>query len=166
VTGGEQPLALVAAIGNPDRGDDGLGPAVARRLRGCVRPGIRILERSGDALALIEDWNGVPYVILVDAMAPLGEPGRVHRLELTNSPLPIGFAPGSTHAFGVAETIELARNLGRLPERLIAYLIEGERFATGTPLSPAAAGAVDEAAQRIVLELSTILEAKGDAEHA
>jgi len=162
VTGGEQPLALVAAIGNPDRGDDGLGPAVARRLRGRVRPGVRILERSGDTLALIEDWNGVPYVILVDAMAPLGEPGRVHRLELTNSPLPIGFAPGSTHAFGVAETIELAR----LPERLIAYLIEGERFATGTPLSPAAAGAVDEAAQRIVLELSTILEAKGDAEHA
>ena len=90
------------------------------------------------------------------------EPGRVHRLELTNSPLPIGFAPGSTHAFGVAETIELARNLGRLPERLIAYLIEGERFATGTPLSPAAAGAVDEAAQRIVMELSTILAAKGD----
>ena len=166
MTGGGQPLALVAAIGNPDRGDDGLGPAVARRLRGCVRPGIRILERSGDALALIEDWNGVPYVILVDAMAPLGAPGRVHRLDLTDSPLSIGFAAGSTHAFGVAETIELARSLGRLPEHLIAYLIEGERFATGTPLSQAAAGAVDEAAQRIVTELSAILEPKGDAEHA
>ena len=166
MTGGGQPLALVAAIGNPDRGDDGLGPAVARRLRGCVRPGVRVLERRGDALALIEDWSGVPYVILVDAMAPLGEPGRVHRLELTDSPLPIGFAPGSTHAFGIVETIELARSLGRLPQRLIAYLVEGERFTTGTPLSPAAAGAVDEPAQRIVMELSTILAAKGDAEHA
>ena len=61
---------------------------------------------------------------------------------------------------------ELARSLGRLPEHLIAYLIEGERFATGTPLSQAAAGAVDEAAQRIVTERSAILEPKGDAEHA
>jgi hydrogenase maturation protease len=105
VTAGGQPLALVAAIGNPDRGDDGLGPAVARRLRGRVRPGVRILERSGDTLALIEDWSGVPYVILVDAMAPLGAPGRVHRLDLTDSPLSIGFAADSTHAFGVAETV-------------------------------------------------------------
>ena len=90
----------------------------------------------------------------------------MHRLDLTDSPLSIGFAAGSTHAFGVAETIELARSLGRLPERLIAYLVEGERFATGAPLSPAVAVAVAEAAQRIVTELSAILEPKGDAEHA
>jgi hypothetical protein len=48
---------------------------------------------------------------------------------------PIAFAPRSTHAFGVAETVELARSLGRLPGYLVAYLIEGERFETGAPFS-------------------------------
>jgi hydrogenase maturation protease len=166
VTESEQPLAVVAAIGNPDRGDDGFASAVARRLRGHLRSGVCILERNGDALALIEDWNGIPYVILIDAAAPVAKPGRVHRLDLTDSPLPTGFAPRSTHTFGVAETIELARSLGRLPERLVAYLVEGEQFATGAPLSPAVADAVEDVAQRIVAELSTTLGAKGDAEYA
>jgi hydrogenase maturation protease len=156
MSGGDQPQMLVVGIGNPDRGDDGFGPAVARRLLGRVTSAARVLERSGDALALIEDWNGFASVIVVDAVAPISEPGRVHRLDLSSSPLPIGFAPRSSHAFGVAETVELARNLGRLPRYLIAYLVEGEQFATGAPLSPAVAEAIEMTAQRILAELSAI----------
>jgi hydrogenase maturation protease len=112
MSGRDQPLVLVAGIGNPDRGDDGLGRAVARRLRARVPTGVRILKRSGDILALIEDWRGFSSVIVVDAVTPISEPGRIHRFELTDRPLPIAFAPRSTHAFGVAETVELARSLG------------------------------------------------------
>ena len=141
MTGDKQPSVLVLAIGNPDRGDDGFGPAVAQRLRRRVHPTVRILERSGDALALIEDWDGIPSVV-IDAMAPISEPGQVHRFDLTDSPLPIGVAPSSSHAFGVAETVELARGLGRLPRYLVAYLVEGEQFGTGAPLSLVVAEAV------------------------
>jgi hydrogenase maturation protease len=133
----DRPLALIAGIGNPDRGDDGFGPAVARRLSGRTPPGVRIIERGGDTLGLIEDWSGFSSVILVDAVASITEPGRVHRLDLADSPLPIGFVPPSSHAFGVAETVELARALNRLPRHLVAYLAEGERFEIGVPLSPA-----------------------------
>ena len=166
MSGGDQPRVLVVGIGNPDRGDDGFGPAVARRLRGRVPSTVRVLTRNGDALALIEDWNGFPSVIVIDAVAPISDPGRVHRLDLTDGPLPIGLAPRSSHAFGVAETVELARNLGRLPRCLIAYLVEGEQFATGAPLSPTVAEAIEMVAERIVVELSAILEAKEDALHA
>ena len=160
MTGDKQPSVLVLAIGNPDRGDDGFGPAVAQRLRRRVHPTVRILERSGDALALIEDWDGIPSVV-IDAMAPISEPGQVHRFDLTDSPLPIGFAPSSSHAFGVAETVELARSLGRLPRYLVAYLVEGEQFGTGAPLSLAVAQAVGDVAERVVNEVLTILKAKG-----
>jgi hydrogenase maturation protease len=142
MTGADQTWVLVVAIGNPDRGDDGFGPAVAQRLRGRVPSKVRILERSGDALALIEDWGCIPSVIVIDAMAPISEPGQVHRFDLTDSPLPIGVAPSSSHAFGVAETVELARGLGRLPRYLVAYLVEGEQFGTGAPLSLVVAEAV------------------------
>jgi hydrogenase maturation protease len=166
MTGDDQPLVLVVGVGNPDRGDDGFGPAAAQRLHGRVPSTVRTLERSGDALALIEDWSGIPSVIVIDAMAAISQPGRIHRLDLTDSPLPISLAPRSSHAFGIAETVELARNLGRLPRCLIAYLVEGEQFATGAPLSPAVAGAVEDVAARVVVELSAILAVKGSSCHA
>jgi hydrogenase maturation protease len=166
MTGTDQPSVLVVAIGNPDRGDDGFGPAVAQRLRGRVPSKVRILERSGDALAMIEDWDGIPSVIVVDAMAATANPGRVHRINLTDNRLPIGFAPRSSHGFGLAETIELARSLGRLPQCLIAYLVEGEQFETGTPMSLAVAEAIETVVERIVTEASARLGAKGSACHA
>jgi hydrogenase maturation protease len=166
MTGTDQPSVLVVAIGNADRGDDGFGPAVAQRLRGRVPPTVRILERSGDALTLIEDWNSFPPVIIVDAMMPTTKPGRIHRLDLTHGPLPIGCSPRSSHAFGVAETVELARSLGRLPQCLFAYVVEGEQFGTGAPLSPAVAASVEDVAERVLNELSAILETKGNAQHA
>jgi hydrogenase maturation protease len=147
---------LVAAIGNPDCGDDGFGSAVARRLRPRVVPGVEIVERRGDLLALIEDWSGFPFVVIVDAMASIGEPGRIHRVDLTDNPLPIGFAPRSSHAFGVAETVELARSLGRLPARLVAYLVEGEQFEPGELLSPMVAHTVEELSEQIATELAAI----------
>ena len=166
MTGSERSLALVVGIGNPDRGDDGFGPAVAQRLRGRMPSAVRILEHRSDALALIEDWNGIPSVILIDAVAVITQPGRIHRLDLTDSPLPICFAPRSTHVFGVAETIELARSLGRLPRRLVAYLVEGEQFATGAPMSLAVADVVEGVAESVIVELSAILGPKGSACHA
>jgi hydrogenase maturation protease len=157
MSGSERPLALVVGVGNPDRGDDGFGPVVAGKLRGRVPCGVEVLERSGDALALIEDWQCIPTVVVIDAVALIGEPGRIHRLDLSNSALPIGFAPGSSHEFGVAETIELARSLGRLPQRLVAYLVEGEYFEPGAPLSPAVAAAVEEVAEQATAEISILL---------
>jgi hydrogenase maturation protease len=154
MNGGDRPDVLVAGIGNPDRGDDGVGLAVVDRLRGRVPTGIRLLERSGDVLTLIEEWTGYSAVVLVDAAALVSRPGRIHRLDLTGQPLSVGYARSSTHAFGVAQAVELARNLDRLPNRLVAYLVEGERFEIGASLSPAVAEAVDQLAERILVELS------------
>ena len=102
--------------------------------------------------------------MIVDAVALMTEPGRIHRFDLRQCALPMGFAYRSTHGFGVSEAIELARTLGRLPRRLILYVAEGAKFETGAPLSPAVAAAVDEAAVRIVEELAAW--EKGEALHA
>ena len=76
------------------------------------------------------------------------------------------FAPSSSGAFGVAETVELARSLGRLPRYLVAYLVEGEQFGAGVPLSLAVAEAVEDVADRIVSEILRKLKAKGKRLHA
>src|ERR1039457_2451863 len=56
----------------------------------------------------------------------------------------------STHAFGVAEAVQLARVLERLPRRLLIYGIEGRRFDLGSAPSVE----VVEASDRVALALA------------
>lgn len=153
---------LIAAIGNPDRGDDGIGSAIAREFRRRAPAGVRVLECSGDVLNLIDELAGCDAAILIDASEPAGDPGCIRRLDLMDSTLPADFAQNSTHAFGLAETVELARALGQLPPRLVVYLVEGERFETGASLSPQVAEAVEEATEAILAELSRMAAAGED----
>lgn len=152
---------LVVGIGNPQRGDDGIGPLVVRRLSERISrelaARITISERSDDALALIDDWAGRNAVILVDAAATVSAPGRIHRFDLLHDILPIEISLSSTHAFGVADAVGLARTLGLLPSHLIVYAVEGAVFDFGAPVSHAVAASVDEVATRIAHEL-TLLE--------
>jgi len=50
----------------------------------------------------------------------------------------------------VAEAIELARVLGRLPARLQVYVIEGQRFEHGAKISPELHSGIEEVVHRIV----------------
>ena len=136
--------ALVIGFGNPDRGDDAAGPLVARLLAGGVAA--TVLERHGDALALLEAWEGAASLVLVDAAAPMGSPGRIHRLDITANDLPRDLAFGSTHAFGLPEAVALSRRLGTLPPRAVVHAIEGGCFDPGAPVSPAVAAAVEAVA--------------------
>jgi hydrogenase maturation protease len=150
---------LVVGMGNPDCGDDGVGPLVAEALAARLPPHVETLVRRGDALALLEDWAGAETVILVDAAAAIGEPGRIHRIEPAVAPLPAGLSPGSTHAFSVADAIALARRLGRLPSRLVIYAVEGCHFDPGAPMTPAVTAAAGEVVSLVTRELEIISRA-------
>jgi hydrogenase maturation protease len=155
---------VVIGVGVAERGDDGAGPAVARQVRALldrrgVPPsrGIRVLECRGEASDLIAAWDGVPAVILIDAVRSGDPPGHIHRIDVNREPTPWRGAAASTHAFGVAEAVALARALGRLPRRLILYGIVGETFALGSGLSAAVAAAIPSAAGLVLEELSAWL---------
>jgi hydrogenase maturation protease len=152
--------ALVIGLGNPDRGDDAVGLHIARRVATLGLPDVVVEEAGGDSLALLDRWAGLGRVVLVDAAAPLALPGRIHRLDPPAGPLPRDLALSSTHAFGVAEAVELSRRLGLLPRRMTIYAIEAACFDPGAALSPAVAAAVGPAAERIAAELA---EGQGDA---
>ena len=132
---------------------------VVQRLQAELPPGVRVAECRGDVLASIDQWRGFSAVVAVDAAAPNGQPGRIYRFDLASEPLPVGFAPCSTHALSLADAIELARGLGRLPRQFVAYVIEGERFDVGATLSPAVAASVNLVADRVVVELARMLRA-------
>jgi hydrogenase maturation protease len=144
---------LVACLGNPDRGDDGVGARVAQVLKGRLPGDIALLTRAGDMLGLIEDWAGFDAVVCVDAAAAAGIPGRIHRVDLAHETLPAEMAPTSGHAFGLAEAVQLGRTLERAPANIVVYAIEGGSFETGAPMTAAVASVVGEVAQRVIEEV-------------
>jgi hydrogenase maturation protease len=124
---------IVIGIGNEFRHDDAIGLIVARRLREL---GVAAEEVEPDVAILADRWNGVDGVVLVDAVSSGAAPGTIHQLDVTTEPAQLNLFKGSTHALGLPEAIELSRQLGRLPRRVIVLGIEGEDFSPGVGLSP------------------------------
>ncbi len=133
---------LVIGVGNPARGDDGAGVLAVRRLDNA-----RSVE-TANCTHLIDVWDGEDDVIVIDAMMTGVAPGTVQRFDPLVSALPTG-SFSSTHAFGLAEMVELARTLGRLPRRLTIYGIEGSSFDHGADPSPAVDAAIDSVVREI-----------------
>ena len=154
---------LVIGIGNQFRGDDAVGLTVARRVQEASPNGVTVREESGGGTALMETWQGADTVILVDAVSSGAPPGTIHRLDAQAQPIPARFFHYSTHAFGLAEAVELARALNRLPQRLVVYGIESKMFAAGAPLSPEVEAAAWQVVQRVLQELqeNCLPEAEG-----
>jgi hydrogenase maturation protease len=139
---------MVIGIGNAWRRDDAAGLAVARLLAGML-PGVDVIEREGEPAALIDAWEGVETLWLVDAVASGSPSGTVHRIDATEQELPAELFRASTHHLGLGEAVELARALGRLPERVIFYGIEGGSFDAGDGLSPEVERAVAQVAEAV-----------------
>jgi hydrogenase maturation protease len=140
---------LVIGVGNAYRCDDAVGLIVAQRLRALVPPGITVLEQSGEGATLMEAWQDADHVILVDAAFSGEAPGTIHRFEAAVEPIPAQFFNYSTHAFSVAEAVEMARQLDKLPPSLIVYGIEGRSFSFGQDLSLE----VEQAARAVVAQV-------------
>lgn len=134
---------VVIGVGNALRGDDGAGIEVASRVRG--------IACDEEPSRLIEAWEGADSAVLVDTVVSGAAPGTIHRFDASDGPIPARVLRSSTHAIGLAETIELARALGRLPQSVVVYGIEGANFEAGAPLTPE----VEAAVNRLVEELCT-----------
>jgi len=141
---------LVLCCGHPDRGDDAAGPLVARRLREMPPDqGIDVREQYGDALSLMDAWQGADDVVLVDAVVTGKRSGTVSVWDALTAPVTGRPRVGSSHGLGLAEAIALSRTIGGLPRRLMLFGIEARRFELGEPPSKAVLRGVERAARKV-----------------
>jgi len=127
------------ALGNPYRGDDGVGPALLRLLAvtgdasRVTRHDVDLLEGIHDGLRLAEALLGYERVLVVDA-APWLPPGEVKRFPLEELPATVGYF----HGLGFRAALEMVAHAGgeEVPEvEILAIGIpEDPRFGEG--LSP------------------------------
>ena len=155
-------LILLIGIGNKFRQDDAVGLAISRRLdalritekfRNQLPPEIKIVEASGEGVALMELWQDATTVYLFDAVISGAEVGKIYRIDAQIETVPAKFFNYSTHAFSVAEAVELARTLNQLPSKLIIYGVEGKNFDFGVGLCPEVEQAAAEVVERVYSEL-------------
>jgi hydrogenase maturation protease len=133
---------LVLGIGNPGRGDDGLGARAAERVAALSLPGVAVDANYQlnveDALAC----SAQDVVVFVDAAKGLRRPFKMARLDPeADGPA----APAMTHSLGPGAVMALTRQLyGKAPEAWI-LAIRGRAWEIGEGLSPRAAADLDEA---------------------
>ncbi len=144
---------LVIGIGSEFRGDDAVGCIVVRNLKHAFSSNVRTIEHQGDGATLLQYFRQKNRIILVDAVQSNKKPGIIHRLDLLNEPIPSNFIHNSSHLFGVAEALALARVLSQLPSKLLLFGIEANSFEIGNPLSKEVERSVDIVSRRIIEEV-------------
>ena len=155
---------LVAGLGNPILGDDGVGWRVAEAVAESLAAAngrIQAVEVECFALgglSLMEHLIGYEKVIIIDSIQTRdGRPGQVYHLALDDLP---DFSTGHTtaaHDTSLQTAMRLGRTMGvDLPDDVIIVGIEAHHvYDFSEELSPGVAAAVPEAA-RAILELLRI----------
>jgi hydrogenase maturation protease len=123
---------LIYGIGNPGRGDDGLGPALVELLESAA-PGLASLDANyqlnvEDALACSEHDE----VVFADASETAEAPFAFESLE------PAGGAGFTTHELAPAAVLALSEELYGKRPRAWTLAIRGYAFDVGEGLSPQA----------------------------
>ncbi len=136
------PSILVIGVGNEFRSDDGLGIYAVRELRLRMQSAehhlpetIAIIEERGEGTSLMHAWEGYRHVFIIDAVRSGKAPGSVHAFDALHETIPKRFFLSSSHQSGIAEAVEIARTLNRLPNTLRIYGIEVETVEPGIGLS-------------------------------
>lgn len=141
-------MALVVfGWGNESRGDDGLGPALLRRVEATAAPGVTAIEDFQLQIEHALDLEGADLALFIDA-------GK-------DTPAPFAFTQitpreglsHTSHALAPDQVLAVYRQVkGVEPPPAFQLCVRGERFALGEGLSEAARARL-EAASAFVARL-------------
>ena len=138
---------VVIAVGNPSRGDDAIGPALAARLEREDLPGVEVIVDYQLQVEHALDLEDRQLAVFVDAAVDCAGPLEVRPLE------PCRDASHTTHALSPAAVLETCfRITGQPPPPACALAVRGVQFGLGDGLSHEARRNL-EAAWPVVLQL-------------
>lgn len=145
---------LILGLGNPLRGDDGIGPRLVAELnRRGLPDGVMAVDggvRGLDLLHLLEGWD---RVIIVDAAEMGRRPGEVVRFTPQEAYLAQATGSLSIHQTGLADVLALAQALGQPLPPIVIFGVQPERIEWGERLSPAVEEAIPFLVDAILKEL-------------
>jgi len=123
---------ILIGYGNELRGDDGLGPCIARTIADRAAPQVRTLVVHQLTPELADDVAGADLVILVDACFP-GDAGKVRMQKVE-----CATASGLAHTSEPRGLLGLCRALYRHTPQAWLVTVAGDDFSLGDGLSTSA----------------------------
>jgi hydrogenase maturation protease len=155
---------LIVGLGNPLRGDDGVGARVVQVLATEELPdGVEVVDGGTQGLGLVSLMEGWPRVIVVDAANVGKAHGEFTRFTLNETRLLGSDDQVSVHAAGLRDALLLAQVLGVLPQEVVIYGIQPANLDWDTELSPPVKATVPEIVRRILDELEAKTAPVGNA---
>jgi hydrogenase maturation protease len=148
------PATLVIGLGNPLRGDDGVGIRVAQMLAEQTLPfDVEVVDGGTQGLGLINLMEGRQRVILIDA-AEIGQsPGQFARFTLDEAHLPGDDQHLSIHAAGLRDALLLAEALGMLPREVIIFGVQPANLEWDSALSAQIEAILPDLSEAVLAEL-------------
>lgn len=162
ITAAESSLRLlVVGCGNPTAGDDSAGVEIVRRLRA---QGLYVAELHSmpfPNVELLELFGQADLILFIDALSSGARPGTLHLVPLPWSGIePHGLTTLSSHGWGLAASVDLARALGRPIPRLVLLGIELASVSLGAGCSAAVERAIAAVVEEFPRLRSWLLEAQ------
>ncbi len=135
---------LVLGIGNPLLADDGAGVRAALRLaeRARGRSDVTILDAGTLSFPLLPAIGGADALIAIDAIRDGGRPGDLRVCEGEEFDRFVRRSGRSVNETSLADLLERARDLGRLPAKRVLIGVEPRTVDWGLELSPPVAAAL------------------------
>jgi hydrogenase maturation protease len=143
----------IIGCGDHQRGDDAAGLLVVERLQnlGIEALGAKTGVCNGETTAVMNFLAGDADLIIIDAVVRGAAVGTIH---LWHGIPPVSNRVAmSSHGMGLGEAMRLAKTLGRLPNTLRVYGIEGKTFEIGSPVSYEVHESVETLAWQIKAEI-------------
>jgi len=161
---------LIAGLGNPILGDDGVGWRVAEEVRRHLSLGentsiqVDIECFSLGGLSLMEHLTGYDYAILIDAITTGKHPqGSVLHFPLDSLPDQASGHLSSAHDTSLQTALKVGHSMGvKLPREVLIVAIETQNvYNFSEDLSPVVAEAIPIATQQVISMLISLLENGG-----
>ena len=150
---GEGVLTIIGC-GNPTRGDDGLGPVVARRMREHValrgRDDVRVFDAGTDGMAVMFAARGSDTLVIVDASRTGVEAGAIY--EVPGDLLARDYATSlNLHDFRWDHALAAGKRIygEAFPKAVTVLLVEVASTDFGLELSSPVATAVETVVSRL-----------------
>jgi hydrogenase maturation protease len=144
---------LIACLGNPMMGDDGVGVAVAGEL---AKQGYEVVVCGSDLAPVLARVEEVDALIIVDAVDWGAEPGSILTAKLEDLE---ESRVRASHFLRVSEVVGLMREAFGRPSEVYVVGVQPERVEPSTELSPSVRRALGDVTTR-VREL--VMKLKGD----
>ncbi len=144
---------VVIGLGNPLRGDDGIGPRVVTELRRRGLPeGVEAIDGGTGGMDLLRLMEGRDAIVVVDAAEMGREPGTFVRFTSEEVRMHLRTGRFSLHDAGLPEALALASALNHPLPPITFFGVQPGRIGWEEGLSPAVEQAIPALVEAILKE--------------